>query len=135
MRTLRLAQIATEAEALRWRRRARGVAARGAWAAVALPFLLAGFIFLEAAFWMFLVSHLADGPAALVAGAANLLLGVLLALPALLRPADDPVAREAIHLRRQAVAGIEDRLRLSSAAIDLIQTIALVLRRRRSPPL
>ena len=134
MRTLRLAQIATEAEALRWRRRARGVAARGAWAVVALPFLAVGFIFLETAFWLFLVTHLADVPAALVAAAANLLLGVLLVLPALFRRVDDQVAREAMRLRRQAVAGIEDRLRLSSALIDLLQTVAVVLRRRTPRP-
>lgn len=128
MRTLRLARIAGEAEALRWRRRVRGVVVRFVWAVLALPFLVAGFVFLEAAFWRFLLLHFAEVPATLIAGGANILLGAVLILPALLRPAEDRVAREAVQLRREAVAGIESRLRLGSVAVWLME-VFLLLRR------
>jgi hypothetical protein len=105
--------------------------ARLVWAVLALPFLVAGFVFLEAAFWRFLLLHLAEVPATLLAGGANILLGAVLVLPALLRPADDRVAREAVQLRREAVAGIESRLRIGSAAVGLMQ--AFLLLRRRTP--
>lgn len=101
------------------------------WAVLALPFLVAGFVFLEAAFWRFLMLHVAVVPATLIAGGANVLLGVVLVLPALFRPADDRVAREAVQLRREAVAGIESRLRIGSAAVGVMQ--ALLLLRRRAP--
>ncbi len=134
MRTLRLAHIAAEAEALAWRRRARRVAIRAVWAALALAFLLAGLVFLETAFWLFLAARRAGLPAARGAGGGNGLRGLARLLPALLRSADDPGAREAVHLRRAAVAGIEERLRLGSALLDMLQTVALVLHRRRAPP-
>lgn len=133
MRILRLARIAAEAEALRLRRLARGAAGRATRAVVALPFLLAGLGFLEAAFWLYLDSRLPGWAAALVAGGANLLVGGLLMLLALRLPAEDPVAREAGQLRRQAVAGIEDHLRLSVALVDLIQVVTAALRRRTPP--
>ena len=133
MRILRLARIAAEAEALRLRRLARGATGRATRAVVALPFLLAGLGFLEAAFWLYLDSRLPGWVAALVAGGANLLAGGLLMLLALRPRAEDPVAREAGQLRRQAVAGIEDRLRLGAALVDLIQVVTVALRRRVPP--
>lgn len=132
MRILRLARIAAEAEALRLRRVARGTAGRAVRAALALPFLLAGLGFLELAFWFYLAARLPGWAAALAEAGANLLLALLFALPALLRPMEDPVAREAARLRREAVAGIEERLRLGPALVDLVQAVTALL--RRAPP-
>ncbi|MGH7042817.1 MAG: hypothetical protein ACREFY_11880 [Acetobacteraceae bacterium] len=132
MRIVRLARIAAEAEGLALRRRARAAAGRAVRAALAAPFLLVGLGFFEAAFWLFLAARLPDWGAALVAGGANLLVGLLLMLPVLRRPRADPVAREAARIRRQAVAGIEDRLRLGSVLVEVIRAGATL--RRRGPP-
>jgi hypothetical protein len=133
MRILRLARIAAEAEGLRLRRIARGSARRAVATAVALPFLLAGLGFLELALWLYLSARLPGWGAALAGAVANLLLALLLVLPALRRPARDPVAQEAARLRREAVAGIEDQLRLGSAVVDLVRALTLLIRRVPRP--
>ncbi|MDE2580735.1 MAG: hypothetical protein KGL52_03800 [Rhodospirillales bacterium] len=133
MRTLRLARVAVEAETLRLRRVARGMAGRAVRASLALPFLLVGLGFLEVALWLYLDGRLKSWAAALVMAGANLALALLLALPALLRPAEDRIAREAAEVRRQAVAAIEERLRLGAAAVDLVQALAAFVRRRTPP--
>ena len=133
MRLLRLAAIAAEAEALRLRRTLRGAAGRVGRVVLALPFLLAGLGFAELAGWLFLAARLPGWGAALVAAGVNLLVALLLALPALLRAPDDPLARDAARLRREAIAGIAERMRLSAALTDLVVAAAAALRRTRPP--
>ncbi len=129
MRLLQLARIAAEAEALRLRRIARGRATRAARAALAVPFLIGTLGFLEAALWLVLAARLPGWQAALAAAGANLVLALLLALPVLRAPPVDPVARDAAELRDQAVAGLRERVRLSTAVVDLIAALTAWLRR------
>ncbi len=133
MRILRLARIAAEAEALRLSRVARATVGRSLRVLLALPFLAVSAGFLEVALYAYLDTRLRDWAVALAMAGVNLLLALLLALPAL-RGRADPVARQAEQIRRQAVDGIEERLRLGVALTELIQALAQVLRRLGRAP-
>lgn len=133
MRLLTLARIAAEAEALRLRRLARARAVRVARAALAVPFLIGTLWFLEAALWIALSARLPGWGVALAQAGLNLLVALLLALPLFRAPPADPIARDAETLRRQAIAGIRERMRLSAALVDLIGALTAWLRRATPP--
>ena len=131
MRALRLARVAAEAEAFRLRRRIGRLGGRAALLAAAAVFLLVGFGFLEGAFWLFLAARMPSVAAALTDAGANLALGLLLALLALLRPADDRLGREAGEVRRQALEGIAAELRLGPLAGEATRAVVDYLRRQK----
>ncbi len=131
MRVIRLARVAAEAEAFRLRRRVGRMGGQAALLAVAAVFLLVALGFLEAAFWLFLDARMPAVAAALTDAGANLALCLLLALPALLRPADDRLGREAGEVRRHALEGIAAELRLGALAGAATQVLVDWLRREK----
>ena len=131
MRVIRLARVAAEAEAFRLRRRVGRMGGQAALLAAATVFLLVAFGFLEAAFWLFLDARMPPVAAALTDAGANLALCLLLALPALLRPADDRLGREAGEVRRHALEGIAAELRLGALAGTAIRVLLDTLRREK----
>ena len=131
MRVFRLVRIAAEAESFRLRRHARRAAGRAVLLALAVPFLLAAFFFLQAAFWLFLAARLSPEAAALVDAGANLAAFLLVASPALLRPGEDRLGREAGEVRRQALEGITAQLRLGALAAQVARVLVEFLRRER----
>ena len=131
MRVIRLARVAAEAEAFRLRRRIGRIGGQAALLAAASVFLLVAFGFLEAAFWLFLDARMPPLAAALTDAGANFALCLLLALPALLRPADDRLGREAGEVRRNALEGIAAELRLGVLAGEATRVLVDYLRREK----
>ncbi len=131
MRVIRLARVAAEAEAFRLRRRVGRMGGQAALLAVAAAFLLVALGFLEAAFWLYLDARMLPVAAALTEAGANFALCLLLALPALLRPADDRLGREAGEVRRNALEGIAAELRLGALAGEAIRVLVDHLRRAK----
>ncbi len=103
MRTLRLTRIAVQAEGVRLRRRARRLVMQLVLAVIALPFLLAAFGFLEAAFWTFLIRHFQPEYCGLIIASSNILVSALLVVIAMAQGGDDRVALEAIQVRQRAL--------------------------------
>src|SRR5271170_4622487 len=123
IRSLRLAQIAAQAEGLRLRRLARRTAVRVGLALVAAPFLLACFAFLEMALWDWLSQHLRAEFAALITAGINFAIaGLLLLIAALSR--DSQVEIEALRVRQRA---LEDATRHFTIAAMVTPVARLVL--------
>lgn len=104
MRTLRLLGVAAQAEGLRLRREARGLALRIVWQVAAGLFAAAALVMLHITAWHALLPPL--GP--VWAAAAITLFDLLLAGLCLLlgRPRHDPVAAEALYLRREMLRSV-----------------------------
>jgi hypothetical protein len=139
MRVVRLLGVAAQAEGLRLRREARGLARRFVWQAAAGLFATAALIMLHWAAWYALLpSFGAAWAAALVAVVDLALAGLCVALG---RPVHDPVADEALHLRQSMLraAGASNPLgeamgaaiRTPVAAIGAAIAEALASRLRR----
>ena len=111
MRQLRLAQIAMEAETSRLSQQLRRLLSRIAAGLVALFLLLAGLGFVHAAAWIWLRQAFSPLQTAGLFAAADLILAFGMAMLAL-RSSPGRVEREALAVRRQAVAGIEQSLAL-----------------------
>jgi len=130
IRSLRLAQIAVQAEGLRLRRLARRTAVRVGLALVAAPFLLACFAFLEAALWDWLSRHLLPAFAALVAAAINFVIaGMLLLIAAVSR--DSQVEIEALRVRQRALEDATRQLTIAAMVTPVLRLVLDQLRRRR----
>lgn len=119
MRALRLLEAAAQAEGLRLRREARGLVRRVVWQAVAGLFAAAAVVMLHVTAWQALLPPL--GP--IWAAAAITLSDFMLAGLCLLlgRPRYDPVAAEALYLRRQM-------LRSAAATDPLREVVGAALR-------
>ncbi len=101
MRSLRLLEVAAQAESLRLRRKAEGMGRRAVLFAAAALLGLVALGLLHAAAWIALAEH--QGPlltALILALGDGALMGVLLWLG---RNRADPVAAEALRLRRYAM--------------------------------
>lgn len=123
MRAIRLARVAAQAEALRLRHLLRRQVTRVALAAVAAVFALGALIALHIAGAMALAEHISVIQSVLVvAGADAVVAIVLLAVAA--RDVPGAVEREALQLRRTAVAQAMDAV--------VLATIFAGLRRVRS---
>lgn len=100
-------------------------------AAIALPFLLAAFGFLEAAFWNYVARHFQAEEAALIVLGGNLLMaGILLGL-AMMRGSEDRVSLEALEVRRRALESAQHSLSYAALAGPLLGLLLGLLRRRR----
>jgi hypothetical protein len=102
MRTLRLARVAAEAEALLLRRRLRQVAIRAVLGTVATVFLLGALAMLHVYVWVRLVPEWGPAMTALALAGADAAVAVIFALVALRTPAD-PIAISAVAVRDQAM--------------------------------
>jgi hypothetical protein len=129
-RSLRLAQIAVQAERLRLRRLARRTVVRVVFVLVALLFLLACFAFLEAALWDWLSRHLRPEFAALITAAINLAVaGLLLLIAALSR--DSQVEIEALRVRQRALEDATRHFTIAAMVTPVVRLVLDQLRRRR----
>ena len=131
IRSLRLAQIAVQAEALRLRRLGRRTAVRVGLALVAAPFMLACFGFFEAALWEWLSRHLLPAYAALICAGVNLALGGLLLLIAALSR-DSRVEIEALRVRQRALEDATRQFTIAAMVTPVLRLILDQLRRRRN---
>ncbi len=122
MRPVRLVKIAAEAEALRLRGMMTRIAVRAALAGVALVFVIGAVAFAHIAAWYWLRLNLGQSflATAGILGGLDLLIAVIGGLLAG-RSQPSRVEREALQVRRQAVAGL-------STALSLIQLASPVLR-------
>jgi hypothetical protein len=130
IRSLRLAQIALQAEALRLRRLTRRTAVRVALVLVAAPFLLACFAFLEIALWDWLSRNLRSEFAALITAGVNLVIAVLLLLIAALSR-DSRVEIEALRVRQRALEDATRQLTIAAMVTPILRLVLDQLRRRR----
>ncbi|MGH7154818.1 MAG: hypothetical protein ACREF3_12900 [Acetobacteraceae bacterium] len=130
MRSLRLAYIALQAEALRLRRFTRRNITRLILAAIALPFLLAAFGFFEAAFWSWLSRHLVPELAAVAIAGANLLVaGLFLILAA--RSSESRVEIEALKVRQRALEDATRQLTIATLVVPVARLVLDQLRRSK----
>jgi hypothetical protein len=102
MRTLRLARVAAEAEALLLRRRLRQAAIRAVLGAVAAVFLVGAVAMLHLYAWVRLVPIWGPEMTALVLAGADAAVAIVVALFAARTPAD-PIAISAVAVRDQAM--------------------------------
>lgn len=106
MRALRLARVALEAEALRWRLWGQRRVLQGGMLAAALIFVLFALALLHIALWVWLSAKLRGGGfiGALIVAGVDVVLAVLLALIAAFSGRGR--MREAKQLRDQAISAI-----------------------------
>jgi uncharacterized membrane protein len=129
MRTLQLARVAAEAEALRLRHNVRRTAVRTALGLAALCFLLGAIILCHvAAWWRLSMSWDAPSAALMVAG-ADLVVAVVLALLAT-RSSPGRVEAEALALRRRALDNVGNSLILPALVTPLLPLATRLFRRR-----
>lgn len=102
MRALRLLAVAAEAEGLRLRREAALLARSAVLFAAAAVFGLALLVMLHVAAFAWLAPSWGPAMAALLVAAGDLL--IALALVLIGRPGNDPVAQEALAIRRASLA-------------------------------
>jgi len=129
MRTLELARVAAEAEALRLRLTARRTAIRTALGLVALGFLLGAIIFFHVAAWSWLSTSFNEPAAALIIAGADLVVAVVLALLAT-RSSAGPVEAEALALRRRALDHVGTSLTLPALVTPLLPLATRLFKRR-----
>ena len=131
IRSLRLAQIAVQAERLRLRRLARRTAVRAGLVLVAAPFLLACFAFLETALWDWLSQHLQSEFAALITAGVNFVIAGLLLLIAALSH-DLQVEIEALRVRQRALEDATRHFTIAAMVTPVVRLVLDQLRRRRA---
>jgi hypothetical protein len=102
MRTLRLARVAAEAEALLLRRRLRQVAIRAVLGVIAAVFLVGAVAMLHVYAWVRFVPELGPPMMALALAGADAAVAIIIALVALYTRAD-PIAASAVVVRDQAM--------------------------------
>jgi hypothetical protein len=130
IRSLRLAQIAVQAEALRLRRLGRRTAVRVGLVLVAAPFMLACFGFFETALWEWLSRQLLPAYAALIIAGVNLAFGGLLLLIAALSR-DSRVEIEALRVRQRALEDATRQFTIAAMVTPVVRLMLDQLRRRR----
>jgi Ca2+/H+ antiporter len=122
MRTLRLARVAAEAEALLLRRRVRQVVIRAVLGAVAAVFLIGAVAMLHAYAWVRLAPEWGTGMTALILAGSDAVVAIILALFAMRTPAD-PIAISAVTVRDQAMNEMRNALTLGA----LVRPLAGIL--------
>ena len=131
MRTLRLAQIAVEAEALHLRLQAQRTVVRCIIGSIAGVFLVAALVCAHVAVWSWLRIDQGWRPSAASAILAGVDVVIALALALLAaRSAPSRAEEEAVMIRRQAVAGYRRLFTLSAAAAPLLRLGADIVRGR-----
>ena len=130
MRVLQMLDVAAQAEGVRLRREATGLAKRAAWVAIAGVFGTAALATVHVAAVAYLVPDYGLAAAAGMIAAADLVLAGIFAL--LARPRPDPVAEEARALRQTMLAAVGARnplrdalgLAATKATVPLIGAVA-----------
>ena len=133
MRSLSLYRIAAEAEGLRLRRKSQRTVTRVAVGAVAMVFLTAALIFAHLVVWFWLRTMFSELVAAAIIGGGDLVLGLILVLFAAVS-SPGRVEREALQVRRQALAGAGSVLApmaLATVAVPALRLGAELMRSRR----
>ena len=133
MRSLSLYRIAAEAEGLRLRRMSQRTVTRVAVGAVAMVFLTAALIFAHLVGWFWLRTMFSELVAAAIIGGGDLVLGLILVLFAAVS-SPGRVEREALQVRRQALAGAGSVLApmaLATVAVPALRLGAELMRSRR----
>jgi hypothetical protein len=113
MRTLRLARVAAEAEALLLRRRLRQTVIRAVLGAVAAVFLIGAVAMLHVYAWVRLVPEWGPAMTALALAGGDAVVAIVVALFALRTPAD-PIAISAVAVRDQAMNEMRNALTLGT---------------------
>ena len=122
MLSLRLLEVAAQAEILRWKQEARRWARNAAMMAGAGLFGLFALALLHIAAWVWLAEHTGPAAAALWVMLADLVIAAVLYF--LGRSRRDPVAAEAVRVRQRAL----EELRAGTVLGDVVR-----LARRRHP--
>jgi hypothetical protein len=130
MRTLRLARIAAEAEALRLRERAQRTAVRVAFGMAAMVFMLGVLVFLHIAAWYWIRQSWAQQYAALTLAGADFVLALVLAMVAA-RSSPSRVELDALAVRQRAMESAVNSIAISSLGLQLLRLAMNLLRRRR----
>lgn len=133
MRAYRLAHVAVEAEAIRWKSMAIRMATRVAFGLIAALFLLGVLIFVHIAAWSWLrgsFAFSAIGTAGILGG-VDLLIAIILGVLAM-RSSPSRSEQEALELRRRAVQNIGTALSVSQMAIPALRLVNTMLRRTRN---
>ena len=132
MRPDKLARIAAEAEILRLRRMATRIGTRAAFAVVALMFVIGALVLGHLAIW-YLVRIDLNQPvliATAILGGGDLLIAVVLGILAG-RSSPSRAEREALKVRRDALAGLRSAFSITQMALPLLQFAPLRRRKRR----
>jgi hypothetical protein len=133
MRPVRLAQIAAEAETVRWQAFAARILVRLVCACIALIFLIGAVTFAHLAGWYWLRIHweLNFYETAFVLGGFDLVVaGLLLFLAS--RSGPSRAELEALEVRRRAVAEMVRMLTMAQLLLPILRLLGS-LRRRRPP--
>jgi hypothetical protein len=113
MRTLRLARVAAEAEALLLRRRLRQTVIRAVLGMVAALFLIGAVAMLHVYAWVRLVPDWGPALTALMLSGADAVVAIVVALFAIRTPAD-PIAISAVAVRDQAMNELRNAFTLGA---------------------
>ena len=125
MRLIELGRIATQAEALRWRRLGRRQLNRAIFAAVAAVFGLGVLIALHVAGALALIPLLGPVYATLVVGAVDLVIAALCLLVAA-RDQPDRIEREAIAVRNEARSEMAQAAVMSALVLPLLRQVRVL---------
>jgi hypothetical protein len=102
MRTVRLARIAAEAEALRLRRIARRTAFRAVYAVILVVFAVAALTMVHVTGWLYAARNLGPVTAALIVLGVDVVLCIIFGVLAA-RSSPDRIEQEALQVRQTAV--------------------------------
>ncbi len=131
MRSLELAKIAWEAEALRLRRMARRTTSRLVMTVVALPFLLGTLAFLELALWSYVSRQFIAPFAALILAGVNIAFAGIFLLTAAVS-SDSRVEVEALKVRQRALEDVGRQLTIAAMVGPATRFVFNQLRTSRS---
>jgi uncharacterized membrane protein YhaH (DUF805 family) len=131
MRTLRLARVAAEAEALRLHARAERVAFRIAMALVGMIFLAGALVCLHVAawYWLRLSAGWGQPGTAAAMAAADLVIAIVLGVIAA-RSRPSRVEQEALAVRQHAMEGILGAFALPALLLPTLRVVIGLLRDR-----
>jgi amino acid transporter len=113
MRTLRLARVAAEAEALLLRRRLRRIAIRATLGGIAACFVAGTVTMLHVYAWTRLVPHWGPEMTALLLAGGDAVVAIVIALFALWTPSDS-IAVSAVAVRDQAMTEMRNAFTVTS---------------------
>jgi hypothetical protein len=133
MRAYRLASVAAEAEAIRWKCMAERTVMRVVFAVIAFLFLIGVIVFAHIAAWYWLRTGFGQNfyLTACILGGTDLLVAAIFGLLAA-RSAPGREERDALEVRRRAVQNIGTALSIGQMAIPVLRVTNTLLRRARA---
>lgn len=133
MRAYRLVHVAAEAELIRWKSMATRTAMRVVFALIALVFLLGVLVFAHILAWYWIRLGLGQNfyITACILGGVDLLVALICGFMAA-RSSPSRQEREALEVRKRAVASIGSALSLGQMAIPVLRLTNTLLRRART---